>query len=218
MSLRRVALELAIEREVGGADGQTPMRVRLTSRFEVDAVDGAVRPDEIAEALRQLLEEADRSIGTPDAAKVAPSRPDRPIAELVETYRPRQVELIDLLAEEGEVTPGEASALRAHLVLSRSATGVQPPPHREAEPAPLPAEVEPPVQDRPLAALPLVNDRTPTEPRPIDRLIREYRIESLKQAGAVRARREISYEEYMALKRHFVEREVAATSSPGGAT
>jgi hypothetical protein len=46
-------------------------------------------------------------------------------------------------------------------------------------------------------------DRTPSSPRPVDELVRTYRIESIKQAGAVRARRQISYEEYMALKRHF---------------
>ena len=35
----------------------------------------------------------------------------------------------------------------------------------------------------------------------------EYAVDSLKQAGAVRARREISFAEYMALKRHFQEAE-----------
>jgi hypothetical protein len=70
-------------------------------------------------------------------------------------------------------------------------------------PAPELAPGVPPPTDRPIAAMPLEADRTPSTPRPTGQLLDQYRIESLKQAGAVRARRQISFEEYMALKRHF---------------
>jgi hypothetical protein len=39
--------------------------------------------------------------------------------------------------------------------------------------------------------------------RPVPELLRTFQIASLRQAGAVRARRQISFAEYMALKRHF---------------
>jgi hypothetical protein len=46
----------------------------------------------------------------------------------------------------------------------------------------------------------------------VPELLRTFQIETLRQAGAVRARRQISFEEYMALKRHFE----AASAGPDG--
>jgi hypothetical protein len=46
--------------------------------------------------------------------------------------------------------------------------------------------------------------------------LRVYQINSLKQAGAVRARREISFSEYMALKRHFQEAEARVEPRDAG--
>jgi hypothetical protein len=117
----------------------------------------------------------------------------RPLEELVETYRPRQAELVDLLREDGEISAPEAELLNGYLArLGGAATPEDL----------LPAGIPPPT-DRPIAAMPLEVDRAPVVPRPVGQLLDQYRIESLKQAGAVRARRQISFEEYMALKRHF---------------
>jgi len=59
--------------------------------------------------------------------------------------------------------------------------------------------------ETPLAAAPALAGRPDEGARTVAELLRLYRIDSLKQAGAVRARREISFAEYMALKRYFQE-------------
>jgi hypothetical protein len=186
MTLRRTHIELAVERDVADADGVV-RRFRLVGQFAIEGAEPT--PEELAPLLRSLTEDLDRSIpaGTPVAG-----RPDRSITELIETYRPRQPELLDLLLEDREITDGEFALLQRHL----------------AERGTL-APAEPLPTDRPIAAAPLAQDRTPITPRPVDEVLRLYRIESLKQAGAVRARRQISYEEYMALKRHFSAAEAA---------
>ena len=212
MPLKRTGLELSVERELAGPDGAPPRRVRLTARFEVEP-GRSIAPEEIAQAARELSAEADAALGPASAESAAPPRPDRAIAELIDAYHPRQLELVDLLLEEGQVTAGEAAAMRAHLSRAAAPSPAAP---RSAPPPPSP-EGEPPIQDRPLAALPLANDRTPSVPRPVDQLIRDYHIESLKQAGAVRARRQISYDEYMALKRHFAGPD-GPTAASGGSS
>jgi hypothetical protein len=191
VALRRTELELAVERDVADADGVV-RRFRLVAHFPLDGSEPTA--EELAPLLRSLSEELDRSLpaGTPVVG-----RPDRSLSELVETYRPRQPELLDLLLEDREITDGEFALLRGYL----SERGAAVPP----EPIPT---------DRPIAAAPLAQDRTPITPRATDELLRLYRIESLKQAGAVRARRQISYEEYMALKRHFAAAEASTTSAP----
>jgi hypothetical protein len=204
--LKRVGLELSVERALSPTSATAPDRARMTVRFEFDPAGSSPTAEEIAQALADIATELEVAAAGLGHSSATASRPDRPLAELVETYHPRQRELIDLLAAEGELTSNEAASLAAHL------GGPAP----EIPPAhPLSGE-EPPITDRPLAAMPLVNDRTPVVARPVDRLIAEYRIESLKQAGAVRARRQISYEEYMALKRRFAQEETApAVPGPG---
>ncbi|MCI4337521.1 MAG: hypothetical protein L3K17_10135 [Thermoplasmata archaeon] len=201
MALKRVGLELSVERELSGAVDRSPGRARLTARFEVEG--GPPTQEEVAQALSDISKELDLAVEALGPGSTRTSRGERPLSELVETYRPRQAELVELLADEGEITRAEAELLRDHLERLPSPTLPIPASER-------PGREEVPITDRPLAAMPLANDRTPTVARPVDHLIREYRIESLKQAGAVRARRQISYEEYMALKRHFAEPEVAA--------
>jgi hypothetical protein len=110
---------------------------------------------------------------------------------------------VDLLRDEGELTAGEHTRLVEYL---------------SAPPAP--SEAPAPAFERrietPIAAVPIVASR-PEEPgRPVSELLRQYQISSLKQAGAVRGRREISFAEYMALKRHFQEAE--ARSERGAST
>jgi hypothetical protein len=179
-------VELVVERP-GTADG-TGERVRLTARFEVNEGADGPSPQELAQALDRLRADLDTLVGPPLAA--APVlRPDRELAELVTTYHPRQRELLDLLRDEGELTAGEYDLLVDYLSLD------------EARPPPLtPATT---VVDAPLAAAPVVAERLPDRARPVPELLRAFQIESLRQAGAVRARRQISFEEYMALKRHF---------------
>lgn len=199
MSPESPPTELSVEREVLGADG-APRRVRLTARIPSPAGTDGEPALRLGEELKTLSRQVDEAIAAAGWVPSTPPRGERGLEELVETYRPRQPELLDLLRAEGELTLSEYDRLKAHLA------GTLP----VSVAVPTPGSVEPPVTDRPLAALPLANDRTPTTPRPVVELLSQYRIESLKQAGAVRARRQISYEEYMALKRHF-----AGEATPG---
>ncbi len=192
MTLRRTAITLRVEREVDGPGG---LRERLALEATLEGGEGAGGEggvEELRSALARLRAEM-------DALAPSASGGPRSLDELVETYRPRQRELVALLEADGEITGPEANLLLAHLAQGggdgSAGSGLPPP------------------TDRPIAALPLENDRTPSTPRPISRLLSEYRIETLKQAGAVRARRQISYEEYMALKRHFSAQEAVAGGS-----
>lgn len=189
-------MDLTVEREVVGEDG-VARRYRLTATFDAGASEGPLPSDELRDRFKALAQELDHAV--PSGA-AEPGRPDRSLPELVETYRPRQRELIDLLLAEGEVSEEEAARLRTYL--EERATGVS-------------SEV--PITERPIAAAPLASDRAPTTSRPVPELLRLYKIESLRQAGAVRARRQISYEEYMALKRHFAVVEPAAGAAHDGA-
>ena len=201
MPPRRRQVELSVERPLGPR-GPAGAVARLTSTFEVAPDGDAPAPAELARALDQLLEDLDGLLGASIAALPA-GRPDRSLAELVETYRPRQRELVDLLRDEGEITAGEHRRLVEYLA------------EGPAEPRPTPTvrREEPPRFDQPISAAPIVAERAGDSPRPVAELIRQYQIASLKQAGAVRARRQISFEEYMALKRHFQPPD-AATAEP----
>jgi len=192
VSVRRREVELTVERPLR-PDLPSAGAVRLSAKFEV-AADGA-GPDHaaLARALDELQADLDGLIG-PLLAAAPATRIDRDLTELVGTYRPRQRELIDLLLGEGELTAGEHARLVDYL---------------SAPPAPAEAVAAPPERpvETPLAALPAVVARPEAEGRPVAELLRLYQITSLKQAGAVRGRREISFSEYMALKRHFQEAE-----------
>lgn len=168
--------------------------MRLVARFEVAEGAESPSPQELAQALDRLRADLVVLVGAPLAAAPA-LRPDRDLPELVDTYHPRQRELIDLLREEGELTGGEHDRLVEYLAVPRT--------------APPPAMPSPAISDAPLAAAPVLAERLPDRARPVPELLRTFQIETLRQAGAVRARRQISFEEYMALKRHF-------ESAPGG--
>jgi hypothetical protein len=176
----------------------------LSARFELPPDGSGPDHGELARALDELQADLDGLVGPPLALAPA-TRPDRDLTELVETYRPRQRELVDLLLGEGELTVGEHARLVEYL-------GAPPAPAEAPYPAPE-RRIE-----TPLAAVPIVAGRGGEGARPVEELLRLYQIGSLKQAGAVRARREISFAEYMALKRHFlgaetpVERREAPTS------
>ena len=200
MPLRRKEVELAVERPLGLSDAPGAM-VRLTARFEVGENAPAPSPTELASALDSLREDLDALVG-PSIAAAPLTRSDRELTELVETYRPRQPELVDLLLADGEITAGEHRRLKEYLGLPSARPS-------EAElPRPAPA-----VADAPLAAMPIAVDRSAPPGRPIPELLETYQITSLRQAGAVRARRQISFGEYMALKRHF-EQEAKPPEKP----
>ena len=201
MPVRRREIELTVERPLR-PESPSGGTVRLSATFELPA-DGA-GPDhsELARALDDLEADLDGLVGPPLAAAPA-VRPDRDLTELVETYRPRQRELVDLLLGEGELTPGEHARLVEYL---------------GAPPAELPTPTPERRIEAPIAAVPILAGHPDGAARPVPELLRTYQIGSLKQAGAVRARREISFAEYMALKRHFQEAEATAEhrgASPG---
>ena len=197
MTLRRREVELALERPL---DPENPAAgaARLSARFEVTGAAPTVA--ELAEALEGLKADLDALVGVP-LAGIPGVRPDRELTELVETYRPRRRELIDALRDDGELTRGEHERLANYL------TGIG------AVPAAAPVAAPEPTFDRPIAAVPIAADRSSESSRPVEVLLRDYQITSLKQAGAVRARREISFDEYMALKRHF-QRDAAPDAPP----
>jgi hypothetical protein len=195
---RRRETELSLERPVG-AEGPAGGVVRLSVRLESNSAGEPPSPSELAEALDSLKADLEALVGPPLAALPA-TRPERDVSELVETYRPRQRELVDLLREEGEITPTEHVRLVEYL----STPGVS------LRPAPLPRNRPEPRFDQPIAAVPISADRLPESTRTVPELLRQYQIATLKQAGAVRARRQISFEEYMALKRHFETGELVA--------
>lgn len=191
MPPRRRQVELSVERPLGPR-GPAGAVARLTSTFEVAPDGDAPAPAELARALDQLLEDLDGLLGASIAALPA-GRPDRSLAELVETYRPRQRELVDLLRDDGELTEAEHGLLVAHL----SGPGAPP-----AAPSRAPGEADRAAEPS-LAAIPASGGPRLPPARPVPELLRTFDITSLRQAGAVRARRQISFAEYMALKRHF---------------
>jgi hypothetical protein len=189
MPPRRREIELSVERPVG--PGSAPGAVaRLTARWEPGPDGERPSPAELKRALDEILADLDALVGPPLAA--APiARPDRELGELVETYRPRQRELVDLLQADNEITPGEHALLAAYLG------------GRASAPTPVPRGTES-LADRPIAAVPIIAaERSSPPSRSVAELLRAYEIASLRQAGAVRARRQISFAEYMALKQHF---------------
>jgi hypothetical protein len=192
MPIPRRETELSVERPIGlpGTPGGV---ARLTVRFAAAPDGSGPTVTDLRAALEAITGELEALVGPPLAAAPV-GRPDRELSELVETYRPRQRELVDLLRDDGEITAGEHARLVQHLG-ARRADAV--------------SEARPPesVLDRPIAAAPIAAERTLPPARPVAELLRMYEIASLKQAGAVRARRQISFAEYMALKRHFEDLE-----------
>ncbi len=192
MPVRRRQIELAVERPIG-ARGPAGAVARLAATFDVDGESGGPTPSELSRALDELVRDLEGLLG-PAVATVPAPRSDRPVDELVETYRPRQRELVDLLLEDGELTGGEHASLLAQL----EARGVA-----AREPSAVAPSERSPLGETPIAAVPIVAEPKLPPSRPVPELLRTFQITTLRQAGAVRARRQISFAEYMALKRHF---------------
>jgi hypothetical protein len=201
---RRREVELSVERPLEGR-GPSGAVARLSARYEVGGDGGGPTAAELAKALEGLVHDLEEILG-PSMAALSSSRPDRSLEELVQTYRPRQRELVDLLLADGEITAAE------HARLATGLGGAAPP--SLARP-PAPAGELGPVGETPIAAVPLSAEPKLPPARPVPELLRTFQISTLRQAGAVRARRQISFAEYMALKRHF---ESAAPSGEARAT
>jgi len=202
VAARRRHLELSVERPLG-ARGPAGSVARLTTRFEVDANGDGPPPAELGRALDELLQDLEGLLG-PSVAEIPVARSDRGLEELVETYRPRQRELVDLLLADGEITPVEHARLLGRLGSVAAAS----------PPLAAPPVREPALGETPIAAVPLSAEPKLPPSRPVPELLRTFQITSLRQAGAVRARRQISFAEYMALKRHF-ESEAPADGAKG---
>jgi len=200
---RRRQVELSVERPLGGR-GPDGSVARLSATFDVGG-DGTLSPAELAQALDELVRDLEGLVG-PSLAAAPIGRPDRDVEELVQTYRPRQRELVDLLLADGEITPGEHERLLATVGSLPAAT--------ERRAAPLPAEPAPSTET-PIAAVPIAAEPKLPPSRPVPELLRTFQISSLRQAGAVRARRQISFAEYMALKRHFESDAATAPAAAG---
>ncbi len=206
MTARRREIELSLERPLGAGTGEGGV-LRLSLRFEVGEDGKGPTPGELAAALDGLRADLTGLVGSPIAA-VPIARGDRELTELVETYRPRQRDLVDLLLADGEITAGEHRRLTEYLAL-RPKTSDEAPVARR----PVPSIAEAPIAAVPIAAERPGGDRPPEPIRSVPELLESYQIASLRQAGAVRARRQISFGEYMALKRHF-EQEAKPPEKP----
>jgi hypothetical protein len=196
---RRRETELSLERPLT-SDGPAGGVVRLTLRFEPDGSGAGPSPRELSVALDTLKADMEALLGLPLAGAPASSaRTDRPLPELIDTYRPRQRELVDLLLDEGEISKAEHARLAEYVA---GITGSGP-----ARPLARSPTFDQPIAAVPIAVAPATGPIVPGSrsdaSRPVEELLELYQIASLKQAGAVRARRQISFEEYMALKRHF---------------
>ncbi|HYA10862.1 MAG TPA: hypothetical protein VEH10_04240 [Thermoplasmata archaeon] len=192
MSARRRHVELSVERPLG-ARGPADATARLSATFEPSTDGEGPSTAELSRALDELVRDLDGLLG-PSIAVAPAVRSDRSLEELFQTYRPRQRELVDLLLADGEITSGEHASLLASL-------GTRPSPAESTPPPPGPDVTG--VGETPIAAVPIAAEPKLPPARPVPELLRTFQIASLRQAGAVRARRQISFAEYMALKRHF---------------
>ncbi len=159
--MKRVGLELSVERATPSTDGRAPSIARLSVRFELNPADSRPSVDELHDALAEL----DRDLGEAVArlSRGSSQSADRPLAELIETYHPRQVELIELLRSDGELSDGEATALRRHL---------SPPVASAGEP---PARLGTSVDTHPSRPIEggaaSIDDRIPPNPRSVEDLL-----------------------------------------------
>jgi hypothetical protein len=185
MAPRRAEYELTVEQELPASADGAPRRARLTARFPRESGDAELDDAELARSLRELAERLTKASESSGLGRGPSSRPhpERPLEELLETYRPRQVELVELLHADGELTDREYAALRSYVGEKSSEV--------PASKSLAPTRAPPPRSGG----------------RSVEELLHTYQIATLRQAGAVRARRQISFEEYMSLKRHFASSE-----------
>ena len=156
MPAKRSEVTVTLEEEVP-ARGEAPVRRVQVSTTLRPADSDEVSPEDVAGAVRALSGHVKSAVGTLEEASGAPSgpRPDRPLADLVQTYRAKSPELVDALLWEGELTPTEHQALQAAVRQHRAT------PTRTA-PAPSPSPPTSPAH----AAAPAPSARAPPSSPP----------------------------------------------------
>lgn len=212
MTSPRTELTITLEEDLPPEGEGQPRRLRLSTTVRAPEGKELTR-EEIAEATKTLLDQMAHARGAagPLETPVAGPRPDRSVDELVDSYRPKSLELVDALLWEGELTPTEHEALKA--AVSRS----PPKPGRREAPTPRPpsppAVVAGTVAAPSAPAAPAANE--PARPasaarfgpaRPTDTLVKELSLQNLRDVNVARARRLISFDEWSALKAHFERR------------
>jgi hypothetical protein len=192
VALKPVRVELSVERELAPAPDGSPRRARLSAEFEATGAPDAYGPEaaDVGAALVGLARRLEEGIER--AEMKPPERPERSLAELVERYHPRQAELVQVLFEDGEITEKERALLAEHVATLPASS-------RRSSPERAPAAAS----NRGAVRAERGGEVPTGGGRPVPELLSTYRIHTLKEAGAVRARRQISYDEYMALRRHF---------------
>lgn len=152
MPAKRSEVTVTLEEEVP-ARGEAPVRRVQVSTTLRPADSDEVSPEDVAGAVRALSGHIKSAVGTLEEASGAPSgpRPDRPLADLVQTYRAKSPELVDALLWEGELTPTEHQALQAAVrqhratpTRSTTAPSPSPPPSPAHAAAPAPSARAPP--------------------------------------------------------------------------
>lgn len=200
MPARRKDLTVSLEQEVPSSEGEAPRRLRVAMTLE-PGEDGKVSPSETSEAVRELsdlLQSSASSLASASGSSTGP-RPDRSLSELVQTYRPRDLELLDALLWEGEITPTEHELLRSQLPKPGAVATTAPSPSTEVPASPTPAPTSTPAPARPVPA----SGTARPSARSVDQLLRELGIQDLRDVNRARGREMISYEEWAALKAHF---------------
>ena len=200
MPARRKDLTVSLEQEVPSSEGEAPRRLRVAMTLE-PGEDGKVSPSETSEAVRELsdlLQSSASSLASASGSSTGP-RPDRSLSELVQTYRPRDLALLDALLWEGEITPTEHELLRSQLPKPGAVATTAPSPAREVPASPTPAPPSTPAPARPVPA----SGTARPSARSVDQLLRELGIQDLRDVNRARGREMISYEEWAALKAHF---------------
>ncbi len=208
MPARRKDVTVSLEQEVPSGEGEAPRRIRVTMTLE-PGEDGKVAPAETAEAIQTLssvLESSASSLALASGGTTGP-RPDRSLSELVESYRPRDLQLLDALLWEGEITPTEHEMLRSQLPKPGAVAAKVPLPSKEVAPSPPPSPTPAPTSP-PTAARPAASATGTARPsaRSVDQLLRELAIQDLRDVNRARGRELISYDEWAALKAHFEKR------------
>ena len=190
----KVPLEVSVEEEVPGMGTDPPRRVRVSLLLQPPA-EGSLGPADIQKAAEELkahlatLRSALAGAGSEGLPGLP--HPDRPLEELLETYRPRSEGLVDALLWEGQLTPTEHSSLKEHL----SRTSIPPPPKPQAPPLP----TSPPPASRTV-------ERPRAVGRPPEEILRQLNLRDLKDVNRARARELVTYDEWIALKKYLQER------------
>lgn len=207
MTARRSDLELSLEEDIPGVGEAPPRRLRVS--LTLHASDGQEPTEtEVAEAteiLRQRLASARQSLASHEGGWVGAPRPDRPVGDLIELYRPKSLDLVDALLWEGDLTPTEHAALAQHVRGLGEVPAREPPAPRRAPATPSPTAAPPPTPSP-------SPSRPPAAARGTEELIAMLRLQSLQDVNRARAQRAISYDEWFALKKHFVDRHQAPVS------